>query len=186
MTVLMEDFGDGGRRSACPDYIRLLLEELKYQARIIERFDLADYRSGPIVLTPRELRPDVWGQEHFGHGLFDASNYRPQEWITDAPDEVPIQFPVRSSSKLQARDLTCSDETTDEARRIWVDLKRKSKRHCARSGSENWMPREFDEATRRLKDLALRNKRSVGADSLKCLAYPEYRGGTMESYSPWL
>lgn len=186
MTVLMEDFGDGGRRSACPDYIRLLLEELKYQARTIERFDQGDYHSGPIVLTPRELRPDVWGQEHFGHGLFDASNYRPQEWITDAPDEVPIQFPVRSSSKLQARDLTCSDETTDEARRIWVDLKRKSKRHCRRTGSENSMPREFDEATRRLKDLALRNKRSVGADSLKCLAYPEYRGGMMESYSPWL
>lgn len=186
MMVLIEDFGDGGHRSACPDYIRLLLEELKYQARTIERFDLADYSSGPITLTPRELRPDVWGQEHFGHGLFDASNYRPHEWITDAPDEVPIQFPVRSSSKSQARTLTCSDETTDEARRIWVDLKRKSKKQSGRTGSENSVPREFDEATRRLKELALRNKRSVGADSLKCLAYPEYGGGTMESYSPWL
>ncbi|KAI4285306.1 MAG: hypothetical protein L6R38_000730 [Xanthoria sp. 2 TBL-2021] len=186
MMVLIEDFGDGGRRSVCPDYIRLLIEELKYQARTIERFDLADYRSGPITLTPRELRPDVWGLEHFGHGLFDASNYRPHEWITDAPDEVPIQFPVRSSSKLQARNFTCSDETTDEARKIWVDLKRKSRKQSERSGSENWVPRDLDEATRRLKELALRNKRSVGADSLKCLAYPEYRGRTMESYSPWL
>ncbi|KAL8656838.1 MAG: hypothetical protein Q9226_002510 [Calogaya cf. arnoldii] len=186
MMVLIEEFGDGGRRSACPDYIRLLVEELKYQARTIERFDLADYRSGPITLTPREMRPDVWGQEHFGHGLFDASNYRPQEWITDAPDEVPIQFPVRSSSKSEARHHACSDETTDEARKIWLDLKRKSRKPCARSGSENSVPRELDEATRRLKDLALRNKRSVGADSLKCLAYPEYRGRAIGSYSPWL
>ncbi|KAI4259367.1 MAG: hypothetical protein LQ352_000776 [Teloschistes flavicans] len=83
MMVLIEDFGDGGRRSACPEYIKLLLDELKYQARTIERFDLAEYRCRPILTTPREMRPDVWGQEHFGRGLFDASNYKPQEWITD-------------------------------------------------------------------------------------------------------
>ncbi|KAL9583050.1 MAG: hypothetical protein Q9212_002930 [Teloschistes hypoglaucus] len=83
MMVLIEDFGDGGRRSVCPEYIKLLLDELKYQARTIERFDLAEYRCRPILATPREMRPDNWGQEHFGQGLFDASNYKPQEWITD-------------------------------------------------------------------------------------------------------
>ncbi|KAL8779581.1 MAG: hypothetical protein Q9194_001372 [Teloschistes cf. exilis] len=81
--VLIEDFGDGGRRSMCPEYIKLLLDELKYQARTIERFDLAEYRCRPIPATPREMRPDIWGQEHFGQGLFDAPNYKPQEWITD-------------------------------------------------------------------------------------------------------
>ena len=187
MMVLIEDFGDGGSRSACPDYIKLLLEELKYQARVIERFDLAECRSCPVVLTPREMRSDVWGQEHFGQGLFHASDYKSHEWITEAPNEVPIQFSARSSSKSKSRDYTNSDETTDEARKIWADLKRKSRKHFATNrGSENSMAREMDEATRRLKDLALRNKRSVGTDSLKFLAYPEYRGRMTESYSPWL
>lgn len=187
MMVLIEDFGDGGSRSACPDYIKLLMEELKYQARTIERFELAEYRSGPLVLTPREMRSDFWGQEHFGQGLFNGSDYKPHEWITDAPDEVPIQSPARSSSKSKSHDYTNSDETADEARKIWADLKRKSRKHFAPNvGGENPMPREMDEATRRLKDLALRNKRSVGTDSLKFLAYPENRGRRTESYSPWL
>ncbi|KAL9641005.1 MAG: hypothetical protein Q9204_000408 [Flavoplaca sp. TL-2023a] len=187
MMLLIEDFGDGGSRSACPEYIKRLLEELKYQARTIERFDLAEYRSCPVVLTPREMRSDFWGQEPFGQGLFHASDYKPHEWITDAPDEVPIQFPARSSSKSKSRDYTNSDETTDEARKIWADLKRKSRKHLApNGGGEHSMPREMDEATRRLKDLALKNKRSVGADSLKFLAHPEYRGRRIESYSPLL
>ncbi|KAL8695289.1 MAG: hypothetical protein Q9218_000188 [Villophora microphyllina] len=83
MMVLIEDFGDGGRRSVCPEYVRLLLDELKYQARTIERFDLVEYRCRPVTTTLRGMRPDIWGQEHFGQGLFDASNYKPQEWITD-------------------------------------------------------------------------------------------------------
>ncbi|KAL9001142.1 MAG: hypothetical protein Q9169_000325 [Polycauliona sp. 2 TL-2023] len=187
MTVLIEDFGDGGRRSACPEYIRLLIEELRYQARIIERFDLADYTSAPTVLTPCELRPDVSGQEQIGQSLFNASQQRPDAWITDAPDDAPIEFPVRQSSKSKPRDCTLSDETTDEARKIWVDLNRKSRKQFERSGgSENSVPRDMDEATRRLRDLALKHKRSVGAESLKSLALPEYRGKTMELYSPWL
>ncbi|KAL8859517.1 MAG: hypothetical protein Q9178_003916 [Gyalolechia marmorata] len=189
MMVLTQELGDGGRRSTCPDYIKLLIEELKYQARTIERFDLADYRSGPVAATPRELRLDVWGHEHFGQGLFDASDYKPHEWITDAPDEVTIQFPGLSPSKSKGRNYHCSDETTDEARRIWLDLKRRSKKQHGRSTgreSRSSGPMELDDATRRLRDLALRNKRSVGAETLKCFAYPQYRGRTMESYSPWL
>ncbi|KAL8731278.1 MAG: hypothetical protein Q9166_003502 [cf. Caloplaca sp. 2 TL-2023] len=186
MMVLIEDFGDGGRRSVCPDYLKLLIEELKYQARTIERFDLADYRSGPVAMTPRELRPDIWGQEHFGQGLFDASNYKPQEWITNALDEVAIQFPISPSPKPKFRSCLQSDETMDDARKIWVDLK--MKRQLGRSGSENRKSasNELDEATRRLKTLALRNKRSVGTETLKSLAYPHHRGRAVDSYAPWL
>lgn len=168
MTVLIEDFGDGGRHSACPDYIKLVLEEIKYQARTIERFDMADYRSGPAAVTPRELRPDVWGQEHFGHGLFDASKYKPREWIMDAPDEVTIQYPLSPSSKMEARTRSQSDET--------ADLKGKTKRQPLRgTGSENRSAASTDiaETTKGLRDLALGNKRSVDVEPWRALAYPQ-------------
>ncbi|KAL8775705.1 MAG: hypothetical protein Q9209_000201 [Squamulea sp. 1 TL-2023] len=187
MMVLVEDFGDGGRRSACPSYIKLVIEELKYQARTIERFDLADYRSRPVAVTPREMRPDVWGQEHFGQGLFDASDYKPYEWITDTPDAVAIQFPVCAPPNSEARNYAHLIDTTDEARKIWRRMSKKRQARSNRDSKPSAVLMELDEATRRLNNLALRNKRSVGAETLKCLAYPEYRGRAMESCgAPWL
>ncbi|KAL8800307.1 MAG: hypothetical protein Q9182_005270 [Xanthomendoza sp. 2 TL-2023] len=150
ITVLLEDFGDGGRRSACPDYIKLLLNELKYQARTIERFQLAECR--PVAIIPRELRADIWGLEHFGQGLFDAADYKPQDWIMDIPNEIAIQFP--STAKVGSQ----SDATTDEARRIWLDLKRKSNSRVGRdTGRENrsTSATEFDATVKRLKGLAV-------------------------------
>lgn len=183
MMVLIEDFGDGGRRSACPDYIKLLIEELKYQARTIERFDLAEYRSGPVVVTPRELRSDIWGEEHFGQGLFDASNYKPQEWITVGPDELIVQLPLSPSSKSKSHDRKRSEELTNRTGM----LKRKPKRSVGR-GSENEYrslsvstTTELDEATKRLRDLAFKDKRSLGAGVLKSLTYPPYRPKALES-----
>ncbi|KAL8787023.1 MAG: hypothetical protein Q9213_002459 [Squamulea squamosa] len=187
MMVLIEEFGDGGRRSACPNYIKLVIEELKYQARTIERFDLADYRSCPVAVTPREMRPDVWGQEHFGQGLFDASDYKPYEWISDAPDAVAIQFPVSAPPKSETCNYTHSIDTTDEARKIWRKMSKKRMGTSSSSGKPSVILMELDEATRRLNNLALRNKRSVGTETLKCLAYPEYQGRAMESCgAPWL
>ncbi|KAL8975358.1 MAG: hypothetical protein Q9197_000436 [Variospora fuerteventurae] len=196
MTVLIEDFGDGGRRSACPAYIKLLIEELKYQARTIERFDLAEHRSSSlpvIVSTARELRPDVWGVEHFGHGLFDAVDYRPQEWITGVPDdEIMVVSPPPSSSlsslsssSMKVRDQrhhrSHSGETTNRTvvrrKRQQQPKKRQSSHAGASGGSENWGPVstttttmtevDVDAATKRLRDLALREKRSVGAETFK-------------------
>lgn len=179
MMVLIEDFGDGGRRSVCPEYIKLLIEELKYQARTIERFDLADYKAAPAVVTPPELRPDVWGQEHFGHGLFDASNYKPQEWITDVADEVMVQFPLAPSSMPRDHNRERSGELNSR-----TALRREPKGSSRKaSGSENRSSgsREIDEATKRLTGLVLKSKRSMGAETLKYQAYPPYRARAMES-----
>ena len=176
MMVLIEDFGDGGRRSVCPDYIKLLIEELKYQSRTIERFDLGDYRSAPAIPTPRELRPDVWGEEHFGQGLFDASNYKPQEWITDVPDEIMVQLSL-SPAKSQPRDHYRSQPAVTGAKR--TVLQRKPRRQVMKGGgSENGSPgfAGLSEATRRLEDLAFKDQRILGAETLKCYDYPQYRG----------
>lgn len=178
MMVLIEDFGDGGRRSVCPDYIKLLIEELKYQARTIERFDLAHYRSDPIVNSPRELRADVWGEEHFGRGLFDASNYKPQEWITDAPDEIMVPLPLSPPRKSTDHARSLSVETTNRtmSKRLPKGSIRKG------SGSENRSSYStgLDEPAKRFWDWGLKSKRSLGSETLQYLAYPTYRPRAME------
>ena len=134
MMILIEDFGDGGRRSACADYIQLLLAELKFQARIIERFDLSEYRSGPVAVS-RDLRHDVYGLEHFGHGLFDASNYKPQAWISDEMMMIPPTS--LSPSESGAGNCMLKDRRVgslgDERPRVRNDLRRLK-------GSENMRP----------------------------------------------
>ena len=85
MFTLRQEFGDAGSRSVCSDYIKLVTEELKYQARIIDRFDLGLGGEAPENAF-----------EHFGQGLFDITNYRPQDWLTNVPDE-------ESGSKEQGR-----------------------------------------------------------------------------------
>ena len=49
LTALRQEFGPDGRRSYCPDYTQFVLKEVKYQARIEDRLELA--------LSPRKRRP---------------------------------------------------------------------------------------------------------------------------------
>ena len=85
MLTLQEHFGPNGCRSSCPDYIRLLAEELRFQARITERFDLPSPIQ-PNLLANHNTSTSLT-YEHFGHGLFATSNYKPQDWLIDIPDE---------------------------------------------------------------------------------------------------
>lgn len=82
ISILQEFFGVDGQKSFCPQYIKLVAEELRYQARIIERFDLPSPIKGGCAMLRNALP-----QEHFGHGLFNLSNYKPQDWLTGVSDE---------------------------------------------------------------------------------------------------
>ncbi|KAL8711339.1 MAG: hypothetical protein Q9220_004236 [cf. Caloplaca sp. 1 TL-2023] len=186
MLVLIEDFGDGGRRSACPDYIKLLIEELKYQARIIERFDLTDYGAGPVVLAQRESRQNVWGEEHFGQGLFDASNYRPQDWITAVPDEAVIQTPLSPWPASKTLNHPPLAEVADEGRNFWCGQRKRSKGQVVKGvGSENARSTstEVGEATKQLREMVLKRKRSQDAESL---TDAEHRVKILDPSAPWL
>lgn len=74
ISSILDYFGADGRDSVCPNYVRLILEELKYQARILERLDPADV--GWITAGDGENLC-----EHFGQGLFDIPNFKPREWL---------------------------------------------------------------------------------------------------------
>lgn len=74
ISSILDYFGVDGRDSVCPNYVKLVLEELKYQARILERLDPSDM--GWITAGDGENL-----YEHFGQGLFDIPNFKPQKWL---------------------------------------------------------------------------------------------------------
>ena len=95
ITALQENFADGAEQILCPQYMKLITEELKYQARIVEPFDLPSPIKGNL-----STMGDTLPYEHFGKGLFTIPSYKPQDWLTSVSDE---ESPRRSSSTLQTR-----------------------------------------------------------------------------------
>lgn len=80
IATLSTQFGADGRNSLCPNYFRLVIDELKYQARVLERLGSSDV--GSIIASDH-----VNLYEHFGQGLFDIENFKPVEWMPEAPEE---------------------------------------------------------------------------------------------------
>jgi len=83
--------------------------------------------------------------------------------------------------KLSKENLSAEDEHTDPASKIWRHMRRDSKaaprrppplqeQEQQKKGSGDHDVLGLSEALRELKRSALRNKRSVGADTLKSLA----------------
>ena len=179
LATLREQFGENGCRSICPGYIQLVTEELRYQARITERFDLQDDARPGKAQSP---------YEHFGEGLFDVENYRPQDWIT-IPDDIPR--PITAINRKASSTLSPKEpKETDEARKIWGDLRRNSRGQTGfevESGNVRKVSvqsKSEEEKIRRIRELALRNKRSVGADTLKSFAVNS--GRTVGTVAPWM
>ena len=95
ITALQEHFGEGAEEILCPQYMKLISEELKYQTRIFERFDLPSPIKGSLSTSC-----DALPYEHFGKGLFTIPRYKPQDWLTSFSDEESLP---RSSSRPQTR-----------------------------------------------------------------------------------
>ena len=164
--VIIEDFGMDGARSACPDYIKMVLKELKYQARLLERFGLSkeEYGSDAVRATPLERRPDAWGQEHFGYGLFDAADYKPQDWITGIPDELSVPKPLSSTPRVEALDRLASRNEQPKKTRGNVITRVRNKRHAEKMVSnENKAPYSsgIDDAISQLNELQVKGTRKA-------------------------
>ncbi len=76
ISSLLSHFGVEGRDSACPNYVTLVMEELKYQARILDRLEAAD-----VISITGSDGENLY--EHFGQGLFDINNFKPREWMPE-------------------------------------------------------------------------------------------------------
>ena len=95
IAALHESFGEDGCNSFCPQYIKLVAEELKYQARIVERFDLPSPLKGSLLPTRNTLP-----FEHARQGLSAMSSFKSHEWLSGVPNGAssPNSSPRNPSS----------------------------------------------------------------------------------------
>ena len=162
LSIITQDFGEAGCRSACPGYIKLVNEELKYQARIIDRFDLVS--TGPSFLSNGLQSPF----EHFGHGLFDISNCNPQDWLAKFPDDKSSRTSTERYSQRQGSiDRRSSRQSDDTSRKASVDTT--SPRRISGGKQYVWAKPEGNKENW-IREETLRNQGCMGRDVLRSLS----------------
>ncbi|MCJ1310639.1 hypothetical protein MMC25_004304 [Agyrium rufum] len=208
LTTLCDHFGADGSRSVCPDFVQAIIAELKYRARTIDRLD--DFRES--FDDSASLNDEFWTLSSRHISLITENKLptpfaspsqptpRPSYDVSSSPRTVITRYPSSpnvlhtaspSYSTAGSTTRTVSQrEGVDQARRIWTELRKTSR-------GKNWKAQEstapdsrygttMDE-WRDLQMLALRNKRSVGTDTLRSLsmggAAPGHR---MAKSAPWL
>jgi hypothetical protein len=191
LVALQDMFGLDGCLSVCPVYLRCIATELRYQSRVTDRYRLSS--SVDIVDHDDPARSSING---FPGSLYDISNQlatpsileqRPRipstiEERTSSPEPSPTA-PVTASKGLVS---TVSTESVDQAKKIWIDMRRA--RRWGIHGSSGEVFDTTDDSLVELKMNALRNKRSVGAETLKSMSLgPDLRAGKpFGGISPWL
>lgn len=188
LTVLKNEFGKDGQGSLCPGYFKLILEELKYQARITERFELdCDGEEVPEAKIELDLDEEKFpqSQDHASQPEQSSTNDFDSWWSHDlaSTHDMDVLRPITNFSNPVDREG--SEEPMDEAKRIWADLKRKSRgnRYVDSLGRFSREEGGSEETLKQLRQTAVRNKRSVGQETLQSL---KYGGRGQENVAPWL
>lgn len=124
LSNLRREFGETGSHSYCSSYIKLIMEELEFQVRIVDRLDLE--------ASPK--KPTIALNSFTGHsetGPFQPENQKPRDWITEVVDEGVLRPEDPQSSVLfdpskktgSARKATAE---TNEAKTVRIDVRRPS------------------------------------------------------------
>ena len=174
LSKLKSTFTDEGAGLSRPAHLELLKQELKFQVGVLadeyimnhiesRRSSDGDSLDLELYLPGERTKPQL--HEHTGNGS------RRYGGTPDSPTTVIH------------RCTSPDDESPgiDAPRRIWREIRRESRaRRGASGGSES-----ADERLRELKKRALKNKRSVGADTLRSLAL-SLGGGGDGRITPWI
>lgn len=160
---LQKEYGDSFQFSACPDYVSLLAKELKYQARIVERLEI-----GASPKKPSALHNADSPSEKYGHCSFGVENYKPQRYPSS---DIPTEELFKEKPALAVLSLKESREQlrTDEARKIWGDMRKMTRppNQIVRGRSQS---SQLEDARREgIRELAVKNKRSVGSETLRSI-----------------
>lgn len=188
LSNLCHEFGDRFQFSACADYINLLAKELKYQARIVERLEIEASPKKPFAVHAANSPSGSYGQSpsgaakprhrgtsdqkpsavHAASSLSGIENYKPRHRATS---DIPTEELFKAEPALAVLSVKESREhlRTDEARRIWGDL-RKMKRPPDQPVGVRSISSQLDEARKEdIRELAVKNKRSMGTDTLRSI-----------------
>jgi hypothetical protein len=155
LSALEDMFGEAAALPTCPAYFKRLREELRHRARIC-------------------VRPDVLQKEAQPGGLptFRHSKMNPTTRTQNLGASVVNRELMRIPSK----------ESIDEARRIWLEMRKRARGRGSERDFSDYMPVR-DENLIKIAEKALSNKRSLGADTLKSIATGRRKSGL---FAPWL
>ena len=213
LKALHDEFNGTYQSSACREYIHLLTTELKYQARIAERLELAasPYKkkvnaippTPPTPPPPLPPLPPPPPRSKCSTSSSNKTNWSPMSSISsfntagaDAnadengrplhrkTSDIPTEELFKTEPALAVLSLKESREKlrTDKARKIWGDYRRMKRppsddqRHHrsisngkAGSRRRSWVVDEEASKLAAVRELAVRNQRSVGSDTLRSM-----------------
>ena len=160
LTTMRSLFGADGCLSACPAYVNLVTKELRHQARVLERLDLLN--------DDTVSRGSISDPACTGLAAGPLSDIRKRSSRTPSPSRCrpiialkPDNTPILSPSKISP-----NKESPDKARQIWAQIRKSSR------GDK--IPVEeldlSDPVILEIQAQALKNQRSIGADTLRSLA----------------
>ncbi len=177
LQALHKEFGDKFQQSACRDYINLLAKELRYQTRILDRQELAvSPRKQPPMLRTSNSSLTPSAQTSFLDG-----NHKPQYRSTS---EIPTEELFKTEPALTVLSVKESRERlrTDEARRIWGDLRKMKRLGDGEGGKGRSISSPLSEG---IRELAVRNQRSLGEETVRSLVF---EGGSVGRGvgAPWM
>ncbi|KAI9780979.1 MAG: hypothetical protein M1839_006418 [Geoglossum umbratile] len=160
LSALEDMFGEAAALSACPPYFERLREELRHRAWVDARSD------GLQNEAPLDELPT------FGHHKSNSERSNAATRARHPGVLIANKRPMRMPSK----------ESVDEARRIWLEMRKRARgRESVREFSDCMPVR--DENLMKIAEKALSNKRSLGADTLKSIATSRRKSGL---FAPWL
>ncbi|MCJ1381392.1 hypothetical protein MMC17_004502 [Xylographa soralifera] len=174
--VLLGHFGTVVDFSICPEYLMQLLAELKYQRRVAARvnsFDTdindCDHEKGAKMIS------SLKGSATPGPSV------RPERWLHDDIDPFPEQ------NRRATIDLVADPPrgSVDLTRKYWTEIRKMGRGRLSSImafGHIRRSSRVIDEQ-RRIQEIAVRNGRSIGQESLDEMAY-DSKGE--ENLAPWL
>ncbi|KAG8528130.1 uncharacterized protein KY384_007046 [Bacidia gigantensis] len=185
MTALQKVIEEGDGRLACPSYVALLMKEQQFQARADRRKSFANSpvkstRSSPLSC---EQAPANTG------GKVMKTPRSPLAHRTPSMTKSTVQATGSPQAHLMPPDgkenFAASDEhKSDPARQIWTDLRLKARPNGRSASDQPATPQAHDEKSTTLRETAVKNRRSIGADTVRSLS--SSLRGSMGLAAPWL
>ena len=166
LAILQDLFGEAACLSACPAYVKQIKEELRYQARITERF-----------------QGTTGGDASVGNKAQGAAG-------DPSPAGVRNQMVMVKPEGIVYRprlDRATSTTSVGEALRIWRDMRKTSVVQTLDQDGRVVLrtltpPEARTDQLLKVADDALRNKRSIGQDTLRSIARESSETGHS---APW-
>ena len=131
LSNLRGEFGDAGTRSSCPDYIRLIMKELEFQIRILDRLELDASLKKPLKASNSIFEESLAG--HSAKGPVQPDQYGARDWMTDAVDGRVMRGEndkpaMVSGPGKDTRTVEKAGGEVDEAGALWCDGRRETER----------------------------------------------------------